>query len=153
MAAHLLFKTSIIKFCQASIQAMREAGLTDECDYINFDAHSQIDKLPTTDLVGHANLHHVNEGKFYTVGVSIGVSAWEDPNLFRHDAMLDYLEQKLKPESKLPLIDPDTGAVSGWLISTNGTSVMPLLKTDTRSLSFVMVSFQTSQTSQTSQTG
>jgi hypothetical protein len=146
MSAHLLFKTSIIKACQSWINDLKTAGTISDASYFNFDAHSQIDKLAQTDLVGHVNLHHVNDGKFYSVGVSIVVSTWEDPNLFRHDAIIDYVADRLKPTMQIPLIDPTTGEVSGWLVAEDGTSVMPLLKTDTRSLGPIMVSFQTSKT-------
>lgn len=146
MSAHLLFKTSLIKFCQDSIDGMRKQGIIQDAKYVNFDAHSQFTDLPEINLVGTANLHWVNN-QFYTVGASIGVSSWADTNLFVHDAMIDYLAELLKPTKQVALIDPDTGIrTGGWLVVEGGVSLMPMLKTDTRSLQFFLVSFQTSET-------
>jgi hypothetical protein len=146
MSAHKLFRTSLIKFCQDQLQAMIMDGTISSGEFVDFDAHSQLDKLPEENLIGVANLHWVNDTDFYTVGAMIGVSTWRDTNLFVHNDMIDWLEPKLLPMKTIALVDPTDGSEQGWMVAEAGTSLMPMLHTDTRSLQFFMVSWQTSQT-------
>lgn len=138
---HENFWTSITKFCQQSITDMGSSAI-----FQDFDTHSQMDQLPQQDMVGTANLHWINDEHFYTVMCSIGVSTFEDQNLFRHRKMIGWLGERLKPMSTLRVYNSDSGSDIGWMAVQGGISLLPMAKTDRQSLQFLMVSFQTSLT-------
>jgi hypothetical protein len=145
MSAHKDFCSSLIRFCQQSIVSMVSAGIVPAASYVNFDAHSQFTELPESDLVGTANLHWVND-RFYSVGVSIGISTWQDKNLFKHNDMIDFMHDLVEPTKTIDVVDATTGVKKGWFVVESGVSLMPMLKTDQRSLQFLMVGLQTSLT-------
>jgi hypothetical protein len=124
---------------------MVNGGIVSAASYVDFDAHSQFTELPESDLVGTANLHWVND-RFYSIGVSIGVSTWQDKNLFKHTDMIDFMHDRLLPTETIDVVDATTGVKKGWFVVEPGLSLMPMLKTDTRSLQFLMVGLQTSLT-------
>lgn len=148
MSAHKIFRTSLIKFCQDSITAMVTANIVpaDQLQFVDFDAHAELDKLPDNDILGVANLNWHNDTHFYSVGVQIGVSTFADTNNFRHNDIVDWLEPKLRPTCKIPLVDPTTGAETGWMVVEAGVALAPMFHTDTRSLQFMLLGLQTSLT-------
>lgn len=142
-SAHENFATSLILLCK---QFITDAGadLNDPA-FVDFDQHSQIDELPKQDLVGSANLHWINDGPFFTVNCSIGVSTFEDVGLFRHRKMIGYIGDQLKPGMSHALYDTN-GDKIGFLVVQAGVALLPMAKEGTTTLQFLMVSFQTSQT-------
>jgi hypothetical protein len=149
MSAHKIFRTSLISFCQASIVGMATAGIVaqGQVQFIDFDAHASLAKLPDGDLLGIANFHWINEERFYVVGAHIGIATWKDTNNFRHNDIADWLTPLLLPLAQIPVIDPDTGlAMDDFMVVEEGVTLTPFMHTDIRGLQFFIVSFRSSLT-------
>jgi hypothetical protein len=147
MSDHADFRASLVKFLQDHIPTMVQLGLTrPDAVYFDFEGMSEVKDIPDTDVVGFMNLHWVNDGNFYEVGVSLGVSTIEDKGLIRKNDMIGYLAEQIKPKMQIPLVDAKTGVEDGWLVIHDGVSLMPAMRMDTRTLQFFMLGMKASRT-------
>lgn len=147
MSNHRDFRASIISFCQGAIDDMKTQSLIQPtAQYYDFDAMAELADVPKTDVLGMMNFHWHNDGSFYNVGFSLGVSTWGDKGLIRHNDILDYFEPLLRAKCQLPLLDAKSGTREGWLVITNGTSLMPMAKTITRPVQFLLIGAAASRT-------
>jgi hypothetical protein len=147
MGNHADFRASVVAFCNTSIEQMKALEiLRPDATYFDFEAMSDIASMPKRDMVGVMNLHWTNDGSFYDVGFSLGIATWEDTGLFRHHDVIDFMEPLLRTNQQIPLLNAKTGARDGWLVMTNGQSLMPMMKTETRPLQFMLVGALASRT-------
>lgn len=147
MSYHLNFRSSLLKFCNERINDLIYRDLLNSgAAFVDFDAHAQMTSVPEVDILGTANLTWNLADKMFDLDVMFGVSTLRDTNMFRHHRVLDFLVDYLAPEKQIPVVDADTGADRGWMVVTNGTQLLPVMKTDTRSLQFLQVGLQTSVT-------
>lgn len=147
MSFHKHFRSSLIKFCQTQLdELMSEDIININSQYVDFDAHAQLTSLPEVDLLGTANLNWLVDEKTFDIDVMIGVSTFRDANMFRHHETIDFLADRLMPEKQIAVIDANLATTLGWMVITNGTQLLPIMKTETRSVQFLQVGLLTSLT-------
>ena len=136
---------SLVKFTQDFIA--ENASISPDVDFVNWDAHASLNMLPNKDLIGFGNLGVNTDDAFHHIEVSFGVSTVDDLNLFRHVKLISKLHSKLLPEKQIPLIAADDGRDLGVMIVVDNTDVLPVAKTETRPIQFIMVSLESTVTS------
>jgi hypothetical protein len=101
-------------------------------EYIDWDEGSDIQSLPSTDLVGLSAFSINNEGKLHRITFGVIAGTLNDPNLFRISEYTDFFYRLMQPEQEFPIYHPDTGLEIGKAIFTNGAAVHPLNRFETR---------------------
>ena len=125
---------SIIKFTQGFITQARSDNVSSDLDFINLDAHAEILEWPATDLIGLQGFAISTDEGMHEITAALHVMTLNDPNLFRHYELLDRLFEALKPTNKLKLYSAQTALERSWMVVTNGTSVLPVGRAETRTL-------------------
>jgi len=139
--------SSVIRVTTDLIAEIRGKNLSQNLQYINWDAHVENKEIPQTDLLG---IRHFNvwpeDGGILQVGVGFGVSTHQDENLFRHVAIIDHVFEAMKKGKVYSLLEALSGDSVTFMKVMEGTSVPPMYQTDTRQLQFVLVTFGTGAT-------
>jgi hypothetical protein len=104
----------------------------DRTQYIDWDANSDIQKLPATDLVGISAFSINNEEKLHRVTFGVLVGTMNDPNLFRISEYVDLYYGLMQPEEEFLIYHPETGMEIGKALFTNGAAVHPINRFETR---------------------
>lgn len=100
--------------------------------YIDFDANSDIQSLPATDLIGLSSFSMNNEGKLHRVTFGVLAATLNDPNLFRISEYTDLFYQLMQPEGEFLIYHPETALEIGKALFTNGATVHPISRFETR---------------------
>lgn len=128
LANHYL---SVIRFAKAQAGSMT---------VVNMDAHTNLDLLPTVDILGVEGFSYSIDGKIKHIVVSFSVMTYDDVDLFRHIALLDQLSEALDVEKQIPVFEAVAGAAIpiSWMVVAH-QAVEPMLKTAIRSSQLVTV--------------
>lgn len=127
---------SVFNFCNAFGDDMRTASIAD-LQLFDFDSHVETNALPASDLIGPWQLSCDVDFKFVTVRGMIGLSVLEDTNLFRLNQASGELLQRMTPDKIMPLYGAVSGAITGHLKVSEGTSLSPVAQAQQRSLKFL----------------
>lgn len=121
-------------------------------DFIDWEAHANVQELPDTDLLGTTAVTFTEEDpELFSGSFSVGVSSYaSDKNLFRLRNYVGEVFRRLRLGEKIPYYDREALVQRGWLYITNGTSVLPMTKADVRPLQFVQCNFVFEATTATS---
>lgn len=126
---------SIVKFAR-DFQAAKFSAST----YVDWDAHAEVNELPTGDLIGPAGIGLSTEQvNFDYVVFAFGISTIDDPNLFRLRKTMSQLHAKLRPMTKIPIYDADTAQVISWMVVKTPLSISPVSKAELRAVQFINV--------------
>jgi len=118
---------SLVKFLQGFITENAPGG-----EFLDFDQHADIDKLPAKDVIGLRGFSVDVSSATMGVQVLFCLTTYDDKSGFRHRALTDKLFTALLPTKNIPYVDADTGAVLGYLVANDETSVLPITKASTR---------------------
>lgn len=140
------FKKSLIRFANQFGQDVSAHGLVNGLEYVELDAHAQLNELPNKNLIGVSGYTLDIDEQFVSVACGFGVSILDDPQLFQLGQVMDALLDRLLPTRTIPVYHPTTGNKLGQLIVTNGTSVLPVARTDTRTIQFITADFESDLT-------
>lgn len=131
---------SIAAYINQQIQMIAANGITPADTMMMFDweAHANIEEAPDKHLIGPASLavEEVSNG-IYSASFVIGVGSFNDEGLFIHRSMVSYLFKSLGSGIRLPVFDHKNEAPYSWMKITDGTSVAPMSKANTRALQFI----------------
>lgn len=137
------FKRSLAAFGNSFAVDMKAQGLTVEMDIFNFEAHATVEEMPEVDLIGPMEIGvEEDEGRFY-ISCMLGVSTFNDQNLFRLDDLIDNLFDRLRPDSLVPLYNADTGSQYGVMKVMNGSAILPVARTKIRPIQAVAMTLGT----------
>lgn len=124
-------KASLFRFCSD----FADTNATEQpITLYNFDAFTEENTLPMTDLIGPYRTSVDINGGLVTVTTMLGIATLEDQNLFRLDRLAGMLLQVCSPSGVIPLIDGDSGQQIGHLNITNDVSLSPSLRAKERPL-------------------
>lgn len=112
--------------------------------FIDWDEHAEIHELPDRkDLMGPAGVGLVNDGEFFDVTFSVGVSTVNDPGNFRIRALVSKIFGDLQPQQQLQIYRAATTTANvaptpvGWLQMQPPTIATPMSRAETRKWQFV----------------
>ena len=135
MAEYANFHSSLLRFCKAFADDQNSFG--ENLEVINFDAIAEIEDLPKKDLIGISNYQLTVDEEAHEIEAMVGISTIEDANNFRRATFVDKLLKKLSPESRIIVVEADTGVPLGHMTITAGTKVMAVSGSSLRSGIFI----------------
>lgn len=133
------FWGSIVSFCNDVADSRKVLYPTVDIEYIDWEAHANIQELPDADLIGSTAVTFTEEApEIFSMSFTIGVSTHaSDKSLFRLRNYVGEIFSRLRPGQQIPFYDSVTAAQIGWLNITDGTMVMPMTRADVRPLQFI----------------
>lgn len=129
-------RSSLVKFAQMQISWALANSVSADVQFIDLDAHAVTHEWPSRDLLGTAGVAMEAGDKIHEITAAFAVATFNDINLFRHYQLMDRLYQQLQPESRIPIYDAVTGSVLSWAVVKNGSSIMPMGRSETRPIQF-----------------
>lgn len=129
---------SVVKLCQSIISEATEAGeITPH--FIDWEAHADIPELPNEDLLGPAQIAFEEETpEVIRANITIGVSAYNDANLFRHRRLVGRVFERCRVGQSFPYFAADTaGTKPSFFKILDGVMVPPMSRSEVRPLSFI----------------
>lgn len=109
-------------------------------NYVDWDAHADVGKLPTSDLYGLTGLGITDNEVTHDLVFGVTLSTYNDQNLFRMTDMTDLYYRRMRALTTFALLDPATGYEVGKIAIERGTTAMPIDRVETR----LVVSFNVS---------
>lgn len=107
----------------------------------DFDAHASVEAFPPHHIIGQQGFTAEAEEGMHLCSTLIGVGPHQDRNLILLDSFIDLLYDRLSPLNSIKLISMDDGIeyADNQLGIMGGTTVLPVAKTDARTLQFIAV--------------
>lgn len=134
--------SSLVVFCQTEITNLKNAGVSTDLIFYDFDSFSANQEFPANDLLGLQGLGIDPDGRLLYISVNFMLSSKNDDTyLTRHRKMLSHMFDKLGPEKTIDLIHADTGKVLGTLGIADPAAVIPITRSYSRSLQALSVEF------------
>jgi hypothetical protein len=113
-------------------------------DFLDFEAHADIRKLPENDIYGISGHAVVADDGTDNMVFTIAVSTFGDENLFRMRKAVAQLYEDWKNSGfTIPLFDGETTDKLGSLVVTSGTVVSPVGKAEIRPYQTITVHMKT----------
>lgn len=134
--------SSVIRAMQQCIAEIKQLGLSDDIEVLNLDDHADIRELPKKDYVFFSSFNQMGDEHQLEYGFFVGCSTWADTNNLRHTRLISYLASRFAPARAISIVrDNGNGGLEtiGKLNIQSGTEVMPMSKSDQRSVQFIEV--------------
>ena len=145
--AYLDAYSSIVNYLQRCREDLMESGVSSDLNYRDLDGHAEDAIIENTDFLFTKDFSGEIEDKFRYWTILIGVSTFEDLNLFRHRKIINYLLSRFMPLTTIPLYDNETlKKKKGSLIVQDSVTVMPFSKYNTRAVQYLLVSVASTET-------
>jgi len=134
---------SAVAFVNDVIDSRRSAYPDVAINYVDWEAHANIQELDDADLIGTTAVTFTEESRdLFHGSFTIGVSTYaDDKSLFRLRNYVGEVFTRLRPGEKIAFFDAKTLAQKGWLHIVDGTIVLPMTRADARPLQFVQCQF------------
>jgi hypothetical protein len=134
---------SIVAFSNDIIDDRRAKYPGVDIEYVDWEAHANIQELPEGDLIGTTAITFTeDQPELFNGSFTIGVSTYaDDSNLFRLRNYVGEVFNRLRPGMKVPFYDHETLEQKGWFHIVDGTIVLPMTRADARPLQFVQCQF------------
>ena len=131
--------SSIVVLTKQLIAEMAAEYPNSKIEFIDWEAHANINELPNCDLVGPTAMTITEHSpSLVSVSFAIGVSTYQDDkNLFRHRDYIGRVFERLRPESTFSYFDSEASLVKSVLIATDGTMLSPMTKSESRPWQYV----------------
>lgn len=128
---------SIVRFIQDEREAMNLVGTLDNAEYIEWDAHANINDLPSADLIGPRAFSVTQEDNIYIIHCAIGIATFNEENLFRLRKASARIFDKVSKNRSISVYDVDTEIEYNQMVITDGTHLAPVARADVRALQFI----------------
>ena len=128
------FQASIFALLYQKALNWKASGVLQGFEMFKFDAHATLEEIPKVDVLGPMELSVESDHNLQTAQCLLAISTYDDHNIIRLDRMTGDLYAAMRPDTRIPLVDAITGNRKGSLVVMNGTSIMPILNTDTRAV-------------------
>jgi hypothetical protein len=134
---------SIVAFTNDIVDNRKALYPDVEIEYVDWEAHANIQELPDTDLIGTTAITITEDSTdMFSGSFTIGVSTYAtDHSLFRLRNYVGEIFKRLQSGSKIAFYDHTTLELKGYMYVTDGTIIMPMTRADTRPLQFIQCQF------------
>lgn len=136
--------SSLLRFCNAFAIEMKNQH--QNLTVVDYEAHADVETLPKSDLIGVANFAIQQDEQMYHIEAMIGITTYDDHNLFRLKQLTSRLFDYLAPTNMIELVDADTAEPIGQMTIKNGTRAMPVAGSAQRPMRFIIFRCISSQT-------
>lgn len=138
---------SVVRYLQDCREELIEKGVVTELEFRDLDGHSEDHIIENKDYLFIKDFSGEIEDHFHEWMFNIGISTVEDENLFRHHKILNFMLQKVLPQTVIPLYSTETGKQKGLSLITRGSVlVQPMAKYNTRAIQYLLVSVVSTET-------
>lgn len=138
---------SVVRYLQECREDMMEEKISDEINFRDLDGHAEDYIIENKDYLFIKDFSGDVDYQFRDWVFNVGVSTFDDDNLFRHRTIVNYMLKKLLPTTKIPLYTTKTGELSGSsLIVTGSVMVQPMSKYNTRAVQYLLVNASSTET-------
>lgn len=134
------FQASLFAFLYKKAKTWMSNGDISDYAMFKFDAHATLERMPDKDVFGIMELSIESDTNMQRGSCMVALSTLNDENIERLDKLTGDVYASLRPDTRIPLVSASTGNRYGNLVVMNGTSVMPILNTDTRPVRTVAIS-------------
>lgn len=132
--------SSVVKYVQEAVSYFRALGFSDNVTFRDMDGHAENEVLPNEDFVCLKDFSGTTDENSSDWVFQIGVTTFEDENLFRHRAMMNYLMKKFIPLQEILVYDnEDKNTSYGRLIVKSDTTLQPFSKVNARAIQYLLV--------------
>lgn len=128
---------SIVRFSQDTITQLVSEGVSSSLQFIDWDAHAKIQELPPSDLLGPGGLALMDTHEEIVINFTIGVATHGDTQLFRQRTIVDRVHSLMRPQNQIVLYDLETSEPTGILVFTEGTSILPMSRSENHAVQFI----------------
>jgi hypothetical protein len=130
------------------VSELHELGYSDNLEFRDIDGHAENAVLENIDYIFLKEFSGSIEYQFRYWTFLIGVSTFEDENMFRHRAILNYLVDRFVPLSTIQLYNSETAEPSKGKLIVEGDEfmVMPFSKYNTRAVQYLSVGVSSTET-------
>lgn len=136
---YLDVKSSITRFANVMIEEILKEGFSNQINFVDLDAHADLGEMPETDCITISGVSATFDEKFINATFNIGVTTFDDKEKVRHDKMISYILGHSLPMEVIPLVSSDDGKQIGSFIINEDTEVTPFIKSNVRSLQYVLL--------------
>jgi hypothetical protein len=132
---------SIVKHTQGLITELNTQWPLASIQFVDWEAHANIEELPDVDLIGPTALTFMEVSpQMYDVNFSIAVSTYKtDENLFRLRSCISKIYESLRPTKQVEIFENGTINSIGYLVCQDGTAILPMSRALTRPWQYVQV--------------
>lgn len=132
---------SVVKLCQDVIEDLRVMYPDVAFEFVDWEAHANINELPNCDCIGPTALAFTEgspglaEANFAIAGSTYG----DDTNLFRHRKIMSMIFERLRPTKQMKIYDAGSALEKGYMVFTDGTTLVPMTRAEARPWQYVQV--------------
>lgn len=138
---------SVVKYLRDQIDLIKTYGYSDNLDFRDIDGHAEDAVLPNKDFILLKDFSGVFDVHLNEWAMLVGISTFEDENMFRHRQIMNEMLKALMPTSVINLYDHTSlKPLRGNLVVTSDTTVNPFSKYNTRAVQFILVGAVSSET-------
>lgn len=138
---------SIVRYIQECREWLMENEICENIEFRDLDGHAEDRTITNTDYLFIRDFSGNIDYHFREWVFNVGVSTFEDDNLFRHHQIMDFLIDQFQPTMTIPLLDHKKPTVErGSLIITDPTTLQPFSKYNTRAVQYLLVNVTSTET-------
>lgn len=128
---------SLTAFSNSKIAEIKAAGLSTDLAYVDWDTHANMLELPNRDLVGPGGCSLTETEEAWNFDLIIGVATHADKNLFKHRQIIDAVFRDMTLTKTIPFYDWRSGVVKGSLVFQEGTSALPMGRSENHAIQYI----------------
>lgn len=138
---------SVVKFITDFMEDIRLSEISPDIQFRDLDGHAEDAVLENVDFIFLKDFSGNLETHFQYWTFLIGVSTFEDQNMFRHRQIMNLLIDRLIPGTTIPLYDnKDLTKLKGSLVVKEDLTLNPFSKYNTRAVQFLLVDVSSTET-------
>lgn len=139
--------TSVMRFLLEKMEDIRTEGISENIEFKNLDGHAEDQVLENIDYILFRNFCGNIGAHLCDYTFEVGISTFEDENLFRHIEIINRLVNLLAPLKQITVYSHrDYWLKKGTLTCTEPSTVQPFGKYNTRAVQFLLVSVESTET-------
>jgi len=130
---------SIVKMSQSLIEEAQLAHPDVRFALMDWEGHANIMELPEMDLIGPTALNITEHtAQMVEVNFALAVSTYaSDEGLFRQREIISRAFERMRALKQVPLYDAATASKKGYMIFTDGTTILPMSRAEARPFQYV----------------
>lgn len=128
---------SLVRWTQDKLIELNSAGVLNNGQYIEWDAHASINDLPSSDLMGLKAFAVMEDENILNISCAIGIATMNETNLFRLRKAAATIFESLRRDNSISYYDADSGLVINQMVLVDGTHMTPVARADVRSIQFI----------------
>lgn len=139
--------SSVVHYLQECREQLMEEGICENIEFRDLDGHAEDRTILNEDYLFIKDFSGNIDYQFRDWLFNIGVSTFEDDNLFRHHQIMDFLIDQFQPTMTIPLLNHENPTEKlGSLVIKDPTTLQPFSKYNTRAVQFLLVNVASTET-------